>query len=1357
MLNRKLIVAFVASVGLFFGIYSFAQTGDNEAPVITLKGDAKQTIEVGSKYVEKGATAIDDDDTDLTDEIIIDGKVDENKVGTYKITYNVSDSAGNDAEEVVRTVYVVDTTSPVITLNGQANMIVRVHSNYVDAGVTVIDNYDKDIVDKVSSVSNVNTNIVGVYTVTYDVTDSEGNVAQTVVRTVNVVDTTAPIITLLGAEDLTIEVGSTYTDAGATARDNYDNDITNLIVATGSVDPNKLGAYTITYDVTDSNGNAAQSVVRTVNVVDSTSPVIDVDYSNEVITKDDVTVTITSNEPLQPLTDWTLSTDKLTLTKVFESNVVQSVTVKDLYDNETDVNIKIENIDKVAPIFDGLIHKGHTTGDITINVIDDNLDSIKVYNQDINKTFTKNNGDVLTEEATYKLTATDKAGNETIIWVAIDRTDSTISGVTDNETYNHDVIVKVFDKFLMTVTVNKDGTITTYERNQFNSDSKDENYGIELPISEDGVYTIIGTDKVGKRNEVTFVIDKIAPEVTVNYISNKSKLIEYNKKSDRVAIEFKTNEPIDLTTSVVTIAGQTATLDTDKKYTSSEPYIYTYEIIVDDDTPEGQVTFVLNIKDLAGNQTPTITITEKNKAKIIIDKTLPQVVSFNQEYDESEGAIKVTIQYSEPVTGFTVSNSAWRDLGNNTYYTYYKSTQDVTINFEDSAKNANSFNFIVDNDAPAIDFDGSNYSNTYRPQHRRKVTVSDALNGVDASSLKYIWTTDKNIAIDASGFASFTNGTDLYSPLEATGIHYLVIVAKDNVGNIAVHRSNGFKLDNSKPNITFGTDGNSTSAKLHSTTISASDEESGINYIKYLWKTSNTAPDFDEINNSGTPITSGGIVNTPSGENGEYYLWVLAVSKSELAADGYDYEVPSNIYAIKGSQAFALDNGAPTFNIFDALVYVDLDTTYVDVKPTAIDSVDNDVTVTSSGNIDTSTAGIYTITYTATDDAGNTATATRLVYVRPVITAPANANHEVGELFTAPMASLKVSATVIEDLTYSSSEGNLDKDGNTFTLTYTATRNGVEATHKTTVITAVDSFDPEITITPNGNDALAKSYSPTVTATDRAGIKELRYAWSTSNTDLTAANITKPLINESSVPTPSGVAGVYYLWVYVVDESNKDSIKVSNGFNIDNNITNLEITNSTEGIIIFQSDYKTSFKVNYSDIPAGVDPKNVKYAKGSYTLTNFPTDAKTLPADKTIKGVGRGETYSVYIKDNVGNEKVVTKTCDNIFTPNEIATIGNLNVTVGSRVTTWFVFTFYHRMLNITAIGDTKIVAYAEKENTYDYKHLSSFTGVVANRDATSLEEKIERDGKDKHTIYVRDDKGKEYLIWIEINWGGID
>ena len=86
---------------------------DTTRPVITLVGANPQTVEVGRAYVELGATATDNVDGDLSDEIVIDASaVDTGSPGSYSVTYNVSDSAGNDAVQKVRTVQVVEVPVP---------------------------------------------------------------------------------------------------------------------------------------------------------------------------------------------------------------------------------------------------------------------------------------------------------------------------------------------------------------------------------------------------------------------------------------------------------------------------------------------------------------------------------------------------------------------------------------------------------------------------------------------------------------------------------------------------------------------------------------------------------------------------------------------------------------------------------------------------------------------------------------------------------------------------------------------------------------------------------------------------------------------------------------------------------------------------------------------------------------------------------------------------------------------------------------------------------------------------------------------------------------------------------------------
>ncbi len=79
---------------------------DDVAPVIKLNGSASMKILLNGEYKEKGATAVDEKDGDLSNEIKVSGKVDTTKVGEYKIQYKVSDKSGNEAQKTRKvTVY----------------------------------------------------------------------------------------------------------------------------------------------------------------------------------------------------------------------------------------------------------------------------------------------------------------------------------------------------------------------------------------------------------------------------------------------------------------------------------------------------------------------------------------------------------------------------------------------------------------------------------------------------------------------------------------------------------------------------------------------------------------------------------------------------------------------------------------------------------------------------------------------------------------------------------------------------------------------------------------------------------------------------------------------------------------------------------------------------------------------------------------------------------------------------------------------------------------------------------------------------------------------------------------------------
>jgi hypothetical protein len=78
--------------------------GDIIAPELSLIGAAEITVPAGAEYIDEGATATDDIDGDLTDTIVVSGGVNTAVVGTYTITYTVSDRASNATQATRRVV-----------------------------------------------------------------------------------------------------------------------------------------------------------------------------------------------------------------------------------------------------------------------------------------------------------------------------------------------------------------------------------------------------------------------------------------------------------------------------------------------------------------------------------------------------------------------------------------------------------------------------------------------------------------------------------------------------------------------------------------------------------------------------------------------------------------------------------------------------------------------------------------------------------------------------------------------------------------------------------------------------------------------------------------------------------------------------------------------------------------------------------------------------------------------------------------------------------------------------------------------------------------------------------------------------
>ena len=239
--------------------------GDGNPPVITLNGPATINLGFGDTYTEQGATANDPEEGAVA--VTIGGAtVNTNQAGTYVVTYNAQDSSGNAATQVTRTVNVAaDGNPPVITLNGPATINLDFGEAYVEQGASANDPEEGPVAVTIGG-ATVNPNQAGTYVVTYNAQDSSGNSATQVTRTVNVAaDGTPPVITRNGPATITINVGDSFSDPGATASDPEEGPVP-VVVGGDTVNPNVAGTYVITYDAQDSIGNSAVQVTRTVIV-----------------------------------------------------------------------------------------------------------------------------------------------------------------------------------------------------------------------------------------------------------------------------------------------------------------------------------------------------------------------------------------------------------------------------------------------------------------------------------------------------------------------------------------------------------------------------------------------------------------------------------------------------------------------------------------------------------------------------------------------------------------------------------------------------------------------------------------------------------------------------------------------------------------------------------------------------------------------------------------------------------------------------------------------------------------------------------------------------------------------------------
>ncbi len=173
-----------------------------------------------------------------------------------------------------------DQTAPALMLKDSSSLISTACTNLnYTKGATANDIVDGNLDSAVQAFGSVDSTKGGTYQIVYRVSDQAGNTTQKTQTVIIEPDTTKPNVSLNGVDPAQVEVFKGFKDPGVTKSDacgkvqgvqinsNLRNDI--------------LGSYTITYTVSDINQNKA-SVTRTVNVVDTENPVIELNGGDTV-------------------------------------------------------------------------------------------------------------------------------------------------------------------------------------------------------------------------------------------------------------------------------------------------------------------------------------------------------------------------------------------------------------------------------------------------------------------------------------------------------------------------------------------------------------------------------------------------------------------------------------------------------------------------------------------------------------------------------------------------------------------------------------------------------------------------------------------------------------------------------------------------------------------------------------------------------------------------------------------------------------------------------------------------------------------------------------------------------------------
>ncbi|MEG2322242.1 MAG: DUF5011 domain-containing protein, partial [Bacilli bacterium] len=1256
---------------------------DNVKPNITLNGK-DITLEWNiDTYKELGAIAIDNYDGDITNRIVITGLFNPNKIGTYYLAYTITDNNGNKSS-IQRIIKVVDRQAPIVILNGDATMYLEAGFDYNELGVTITDNYDTNL--KAVITNNININVMGEYQVTYIVNDSSANKTE-ITRKVIVRDTTKPVIKLNGESIINLELGTKYKEDFATATDNYDHFVNNNIIINGTVDHLKEGTYYITYDVIDVNNNIADTVTRTVIVKDTIAPIITLTSNDLDKFIKEAIVNVNINDLFNELKfvkyAWTTSenipstyidynyiknTDEILKNKT-DGTYYLHVQASDMSNNVANSLIGPFTIDNTNPIIT-IAPNGATGQSITTSITtNDEFSGIdKVYygwsnSKTEQPTYTLYDNKPLTNnvDGTYYLwvKALDKANNESIEVSKKFIVDNAYPAI--NFKYDKDITKEI------TIEVNASAlsgkTLTKLEYAWTTNNIEPQNYSnwslldyennknITMPNNVDGTYYlwIRATDSLGLvsySSSKKIILDNTLPTITVT--PNGSSVAK-NKDVNITINEINVDKILWLVSTESDINNVTLT----NKLNSNNETIHIENL-------NGTYYLHVAVLDKAGNYKDLTTSAYHFDNEAPVDPT----ISYNKDWTNQD--VEITISGTDNIK-YSFDNKTWLDYDNNnkpkvnsktTVYTY---AIDEALNI---SKTVSEEITNIDKVKPIITLE-------YNTEITKKIVVkynaSDLESGID--KVYYAFTTTD---VEPSFIDTTTNNE--ISKNDISGTYYLWFKVYDKAGNELVVKTTLLTLDVIAPIISINNNGTIEPVTKITSTIDITDDN--ISDIKYIWSTKNVNLDVDNSFTSWYDYsqTNNSLTLDNKYVDGLYYLHIVVLDKA-----GNSTYVISNVYTLVNEQPIinldpatnldyglqissqvsaSLKNATITnlyytwststdepnnwieFNNNDVLTKNDISGAYyLHIK--VVDNVDGSrQTITrSSGTFNLDKTNVN-VTFSPNG------TLTPIKKAETIITA--TDIHSGVKTIKYAWGTSNIESPELKEFAIYTTDSILSKETlNTYETyylwVYTIDQAGNE-NYSVSNAFVIDNSYPEILLNPNrSNPVNDLIVTVNINVNSNKTLTNIYYVWDTKNTtdkDTVWTTWNLDDFKKDHTLKQSGLNGIYYLHIKVVDSNNLEAIKSSYELIFDNNKPVIIVT---PDVVIPVKDVTANVAItedNNYDVFYSYS-KESDYNLAVFTAwLDFTGDAKLTFNDHTLNG-----TYYLHIKavDEAGNISYISK------------------------------------------------------------------------------------------------------------------